>query len=276
MNYFEINIVITPVLPWRELINADLGNIGFESFVDQEDGTQAFIRTNDFNEEKLIHLLESYNDSCETTYSKKEIESVNWNEEWEKNFDPIFVDDNCVVRATFHQLEKQYPYDIIINPKMSFGTGHHATTHLMIQEMLTIDFNGHDVLDMGCGTSVLAILASILEAKTVLAIDNDQWAVDNSMENVKLNNIQNVITVRGSDDEFTGKCFNIILANINLNVLLAQMDSYYKAMKEEGIILFSGVLEKDVSKLHAAVKQIGFSIIDTKQKDKWVMVRCQK
>jgi ribosomal protein L11 methyltransferase len=276
LNYLEINITISPALPWRELINADLGDIGFESFVDKEDGTQAFIRVDDFSEEKLTRLLESYNDSCKTTFSKKEIESVNWNEEWEKNFDPIFVGDNCVVRATFHQLEKQYPYDIIINPKMSFGTGHHATTHLMIQEMLTIDLKGTDVLDMGCGTSVLAILASKLEAKTVLAIDNDQWAVDNSVENIKLNNIENVETVRGSDDEFNGKRFNIILANINLNVLLAQIDSYYSAMLEEGVILFSGVLEKDVSKLYAAVKQIGFSIIDTKQKDKWVMVRCKK
>ena len=276
MNYIEVNITISPVEPWRDLISADLGGLNYESFVETKKGVQAFIRVEDYSKNALDLSLDNYKDDCETSYSIKEIESVNWNEEWEKNFNPIVVSDKCIIRATFHRLDKDYKYDIVIDPKMSFGTGHHATTYLMIEELLTMNIEGQNVLDMGCGTSVLAILASKLGAKEILAIDYDEWSVNNSIENVALNNVENIVVKEGSNELLHGNRFNLILANINLNVLLAQISSYVDVLKEGGSVLFSGVLEQDRDKLLVAIDESGLSVKEAKQKDKWIMLHCVK
>ena len=276
MNYIEVNITINPLEPWSDLISSDLGGFNYESFVQTENGIQAFIKIEEYYENDLSLLLNEYSESCETSYQIKEIESINWNEEWEKNFSPIVVADKCIVRATFHNLDRKYDYDIVINPKMSFGTGHHATTHLMIEQMLKLDIQNKSVLDMGCGTSVLAILAAKKAAKFVFAVDYDEWSVNNSIENIKLNNVDNVEVKQGSKELIRGGHFNLILANINLNVLLAQIETYYQVLEPKGSILFSGLLEKDLNKLLAKIKKLGLVVKETKQKDKWIMVHCEK
>ena len=262
--------------PWRDLINADLGELNYETFVETTQGVQAFVRAEDYSIAELNLLIESYRNNCQISYSTKEIESINWNEEWEKNFDPIVVSEKCIVRATFHNLDKKYDYDIVINPKMSFGTGHHATTHLMIEELLSMNIEGQNVLDMGCGTSILAILASKLEAKEILAIDYDEWSVNNSIENIALNEIDNITVKKGSNELLHGNQFNLILANINLNVLRSQIPTYCEVLNNGGSILFSGVLVDDEDKLVAEITKNGLTIIEAKQRDKWMMIRCKK
>ena len=276
MNYIEVNITINPLEPWHDLISSDLGGFNYESFIQTENGIQAFIKVEEYSENDLSLLLNEYSENCETNFKIKEIESINWNEEWEKNFSPIVVANKCIVRATFHNLDRKYDYDIVINPKMSFGTGHHATTHLMIEQMLKLDIQNQSILDMGCGTSVLAILASKKAAKVVFAVDYDEWSVNNSIENIKLNNVDNVEVKQGSEEQIKGGHFNLILANINLNVLLAQIETYYQVLEPKGSILFSGLLEKDLNKLLAKTKQLGLVVKETKQKDKWIMVHCEK
>lgn len=267
---------MNPVDPWNDLISSDLGEIKYESFNQTENGIQAFIKAEEFSENDLSLLLNEYSESCETSYQIKEIESINWNKEWEKNFSPIVVADKCIVRATFHNLDRKYDYDIVINPKMSFGTGHHATTHLMIEQMLKLDMQNQSILDMGCGTSVLAILAAKKAAKVVFAVDYDEWSVRNSIENIKLNNIDNIEVKKGSEEQIIGGHFNLILANINLNALLHQIETYYQVLEPKGSIFFSGLLEKDLNKLLAKIKQLGLVVKETKQKDKWIMVHCEK
>ena len=276
MNYIEVNITINPLKPWHDLISSDLGGIHYESFIQTESGIKAFVKVEEYSENDLSLLLKEYSENCETNFKVKEIESINWNEEWEKNFSPIVVNDKCIVRATFHNLDRKYDYDIVINPKMSFGTGHHATTNLMIEQMLKLDIKNKSVLDMGCGTSVLGILASKKAAKAVFAVDYDEWSVNNSIENVKLNNVDNIAVKQGSEEQLKGGHFNLILANINLNVLLAQIETYYQILEPEGSILLSGVLEKDLNKLLVKIKHLGLVVKETKQKDKWIMVYCEK
>ena len=276
MNYIEVNIAIVPLEPWNDLISSDLARLNYESFIHTENGIQAFVRQDEYSENDLSLLLNEYSKSCVTSFTIKEITSINWNEEWEKNFSPIVVADKCIVRATFHNFNRKYDYDIVINPKMSFGTGHHATTHLMIEQMLKLEMKNQHVLDMGCGTSVLAILASKRDAKDVFAVDYDEWSVNNSIENIKLNNVDNVEVKQGSDEQLKGRHFNLILANINLNVLLAQIDTYSQVLEPSGSILFSGVLENDLNKLLERINHKGLSVIETKQKDKWTMIHCKK
>lgn len=274
-NYFEFRFKIEPLQPGAEILIAELGYLGFESFVEEEDGVTAYIPVEEYEEDLLaqVHILQS--DEVEITYSKNEIEKVNWNEEWEKNFTPIVVDDRCSIRATFHP-SAETEYEIVIDPKMSFGTGHHATTHLMIQHILKNDFTDKNVLDMGCGTGVLAILSSMKGAHFVDAIDIDNWCFQNSLENVERNNCDNVSVEEGGAELLEGRKYHIILANINRNILLRDLPVYVASLEEKGELYLSGFYEEDVSAIRKACEELDLKYIEHLERNNWVAVKFSK
>lgn len=271
-NYLEFQFKIEPLQPASEILIAELGYLGFESFVETEDGVTAYIPVEEYEEDLLanVHILQS--EEFEITYEKNEIEQVNWNEEWEKNFSPILVDDICSVRAPFHP-EPDVDYDIVIEPKMSFGTGHHATTHMMIQHILKNDFQDKDVLDMGCGTGVLAILASMRGAKFCDAIDIDNWCYQNSLENVQRNDCDNINVEEGGAELLEGREYDIILANINRNILLRDLPIYRKCLKAGGEIYLSGFYEEDLPSIKEACESLDLMYIEHLERNRWVSVK---
>ena len=271
-NYLEFQFKIEPLQPASEILIAELGYLGFESFVETEDGVTAYIPVEEYEEDLLanVHILQS--EEFEITYEKNEIEQVNWNEEWEKNFSPILVDDICSVRAPFHP-EPDVDYDIVIEPKMSFGTGHHATTHMMIQHILKNDFQDKDVLDMGCGTGVLAILASMRGAKFCDAIDIDNWCYQNSLENVQRNDCDNINVEEGGAELLEGREYDIILANINRNILLRDLPIYRKCLKLGGEIYLSGFYEEDLPSIKEACESLDLMYIEHLERNRWVSVK---
>ncbi len=275
MDYLEFKFTIEPVEPSSEILIAELGLAGFESFVENEDGVTAYIPKEEFEEEALsgVHILQS--DEFEISYTSKEIEQVNWNEEWEKNFHPILVEDICSVRAPFHP-EVDVKYDIVIEPKMSFGTGHHATTHMMIQFLLKNDFEGKEVLDMGCGTGVLAIMAEKRGAKAVEAIDIDNWCYLNTLENVERNDCQNISVFEGTADLLGEKQYDTIIANINRNILLQDMTTYSKCLKKGGELYLSGFYEADIPVIKEECEKQGLQYNDRLERDEWVALRFLK
>ncbi|PKD19115.1 ribosomal protein L11 methyltransferase [Salegentibacter salinarum] len=271
-NYLEFKFKIEPLQPASEILVAELGYLGFESFVEEEDGLTAYIPAEEYEDDLLagVHILQS--EEFQITYSKGEIEQVNWNEEWEKNFSPILVDDICSVRAPFHP-EPDTEFDIVIEPKMSFGTGHHATTHMMIQHILKNDWNDKAVLDMGCGTGVLAILASIKGAKFVDAIDIDNWCYQNTLENVERNECDNINVEEGGAELLQGRKYNMILANINRNILLRDLPIYKDCLKKGGNLFLSGFYEEDIPVIKKACLELGLNYIEHIERSNWVAVK---
>ncbi len=239
--YFKVE----PIEPAVEILIAELGYAGFESFVETDGGVTAYIQKEEWDASILdgIHILKS--EEFEISYTFEDIEQVNWNEEWEKNFNPIIVDDLCSVRAPFHDRPKT-KYDIVIEPKMSFGTGHHETTHMMIQHILKNDFNDKSVLDMGCGTGVLAILAAMKGASEIDAIDIDNWCYVNSLENVERNNVSHINVLEGDASLLEGRKYDIIIANINRNILLNDISTYASCLTPRGLLFLSGFYDNDI------------------------------
>ena len=274
-NYLEFRFKIEPLQPASEILVAELGYLGFESFVEEEDGITAYIPAEEYEDDLLagVHILQS--EEFEITYSKGEIEQVNWNEEWEKNFNPIMVDDTCSVRAPFHPAPG-VEYDIIIEPKMSFGTGHHATTHMMIQHILKNDWNDKTVLDMGCGTGVLAILASLKGAKFVDAIDIDNWCYQNTLENVDRNDCDNINVEEGGAELLQDRKYDMILANINRNILLRDIPVYIDCLTEKGGLFLSGFYEEDIPIIKEACVENGLTYIEHFERSNWVAVKFVK
>lgn len=271
-NYLEFKFKIEPLQPASEILVAELGYLGFESFVEEEDGITAYIPAEEYEDDLLagVHILQS--EDFEITYSKGEIEQVNWNEEWEKNFSPIMVDDICSVRAPFHP-EPDVEYDIVIEPKMSFGTGHHATTHMMIQHILKNDWNDKAVLDMGCGTGVLAILASLKGVKFVDAIDIDNWCYQNTMENVGRNDCDNINVEEGGAELLQDRKYDMILANINRNILLRDLPIYVDCLNKSGDLFLSGFYEEDIPVIKEACTNLGLTYIEHFERSNWVAVK---
>ena len=243
MNYIEFNFKVTPLQPASDILLAELGELGFDSFVETEDGLQAYILEEYYKEDLLKYVFVLNNPEFEITYNTKTIEQVNWNAEWEKNFTPIVVSDNCRVRAPFHDKGNE-EYDIIIEPKMSFGTGHHATTHMMIQHILKDDFIGKKVLDMGCGTAVLAILAEMRGAEPLDAIDIDEWCYLNSIENAERNNCTKITVEQGDASLLSNRKYDIIIANINRNILLNDMKTYAKCLSKDCLLYTSDAADE--------------------------------
>lgn len=272
--YIGYEFKVTPLQPGVEILIAELGYAGFESFVENETGVIAYIQKEEWHDSILndINILDS--DEFEITYTSSEIEQTNWNEEWEKNFNPIVVDNICAVRAPFHD-KFDAEYDIVIEPKMSFGTGHHETTHMMIQHILKSDLKDKSVLDMGCGTGVLAILAELKGAKPIEAIDIDNWCYLNSLENVERNNCSNISVFEGDASLLKGKSYDVIIANINRNILLQDMKTYTTCLNKGGVLFLSGFYNNNIPTIDAEVSKYGLEIKETFERNNWVALKYQ-
>lgn len=273
-NYLEFNFKIKPLEPWNEILMAELVEIGFDSFTEELDGVLGYIQKDLFNENNLreINLMQSQDVAI--TYTYQEMPNINWNAEWEKNFSPINIEDKVTIRAEFHP-KSTTPHEIIITPKMSFGTGHHATTYLMVQQMMDMDFEGKEVLDMGCGTSVLAIYAKQKGAKYVEAIDIDEWSVENSEENAEQNGVE--LDIKQGDASILGNHhFDIILANINRNILISDIPAYVKILKERGVLLLSGLCFFDVDDIMEVCEQNHLTLEKKIQREEWVSLLLKK
>ena len=266
--YFKVK----PMQLGVEILIAELDYIGFESFVETSDGVTAYIQKTDWYNAILddIHVLKS--DEFEITYTYNEIEQTNWNTEWEKNFQPIVVDDICAIRAPFHR-PFQTKYDIIIEPKMSFGTGHHETTYMMTQHMLKMDLSKKSVLDMGCGTGILAILAEKKGANRIDAIDIDNWCYLNSLENVDRNQCKNVSVYEGDVSLLKDKHYDVILANINRNILLKDLNTYSSCLNKNGTLLLSGFYNTDIPIIKAECQRLMLNLDEKLERNNWVSLK---
>ncbi|WP_370003546.1 50S ribosomal protein L11 methyltransferase, partial [Winogradskyella sp.] len=264
---YEFNV--EPLQPATEILIAELGYAGFESFVENEKGVTAYIQKEEWHPNILddIQILKSSEFTIEYTFG--EIEQTNWNAEWEKNFNPIVVDDLVTVRAPFHDIPTT-KYDLVIEPKMSFGTGHHETTHMMIQHILKNDFKGKTVLDMGCGTGVLAILAEKVGATKLDAIDIDNWCYLNSLENVERNNCNHISVYEGDVKLLEGKKYDIIIANINRNILLQDIPVYAKSLNKNGKLFLSGFYEDDLGFITKKCLENSLIFEDKTLKNRWI------
>ncbi len=246
MNYVEIEIPCDEHL--REILTAELWELGYEGFMDTEGGLKAYQSAPDYNQRNLQRMLAHYPQAG--NFQAQEIAQQNWNETWESNFNPITVGQDCRVRASFHAPSSAYKYEVVINPKMSFGTGHHETTSQMMQQQLALNHQEKSVLDVGCGTGILSILAEKLGASTVLGVDLDTWSVENAQENVQINECQNIEVVQGTVSSLNlSSGFDVILANINRNVLLEEIPVYKTLMKQPGHLIISGFYTEDLPQI---------------------------
>lgn len=272
--YIAYHFKIEPKEPGAEILLAELGELAFDSFVETEEGLSAYIQASHNREDLLNDIYILNNPNFKTHYQTEEIEQVNWNEEWEKNFEPINVDDLCYVRAPFHEA-KNVPYEIVIEPKMSFGTGHHETTFMMMKHLLNIDVTDMEVLDMGCGTAILAILALMKGGKHADAIDIDNWCYLNSIENAERNNITNIDVYEGDAELLADKAnkYDLVIANINRNILLNDMEAYAKTLKTGGIILFSGFYTEDIAAIEETANQQNMFLDFQLERNNWASLK---
>lgn len=270
MNYLQFEFDIESIDQQEKLV-ALLAEFGFEGFEEEEIRLNAFIPEHDFDETAFSHIIDLFEN---ISFKKTVIENINWNKKWEEDFQPVLVEDFVAIRAWFHQPINHLEYEIIITPKMSFGTGHHATTYGMIKQMKELDFKGKTVLDFGTGTGVLAILASKLGASAVLAIDYDEWSITNTIENIEQNDRLN-IRVAQLDAIPGTEQFDIILANINLNVILANLESIVTSSFTGTNILLSGILKENEVELVTALEEVGLQFVSTIQRGDWIVIRAK-
>ena len=277
MKYFEITFTTNPCNETvNDVVSALAGEIGFESFVEWENGVQAYVQQSLFDEEALKEMVANFPlPDTQITYTIQEAEDKDWNEEWEKNFfQPIVIGDRCCIHSTFHKDTPQAEYEILINPQMAFGTGHHETTSSIINELLDAELEGKSVLDMGCGTSILAILASMRGANPVTAIDIDDWCVNNSRDNIELNGISNITVELGDANLLKGKDpFDVIIANINRNILLADMAQYAACMHAGSELYMSGFYVQDIPAIQEKAESLGMEFIHHREKNNWAAVK---
>jgi ribosomal protein L11 methyltransferase len=273
MDYFEVEINIAPYsVEISEILVAELGELGFESFVDTETGIQAYIPARLFEKTMLSKVFAPLRfENTVFSFSEKLIPAQNWNALWESNFEPIYISNKILVRAPFHNITEKYDYEIVIEPKMSFGTGHHETTSLVMEQMLNIDFQQNTVLDMGCGTGILAILASMLGASDIVAIDFDDWAYQNTIENFQRNNCEHILALCGDALAIPSKKFDTILANINRNVLLNDISKYTSVLKSNGILVLSGFYIDDVHLIEKEANRNNLTLQKVNSKNNWAV-----
>ena len=273
--YISYTFKVSPKEPATEILIAELGEVGFESFVENEEGVEAFIQKTDWNAQVLENIYVLKSGEFKISYEMQEIAQTNWNIEWEKNFNPIQVDGLVSIRAPFHE-NPNLKYDIVIEPKMSFGTGHHETTHMMVQHLLDLDVAGKKVLDMGCGTGILAIFAEMKGAKPIDAIDIDNWCYQNSLENVERNNCKHIAVYEGDASLLKNKKYDVIIANINRNILLNDMQVYASCLDENGVILLSGFYKEDIPVIDAEVSKYGLKLDKQIERNNWVALKYVK
>ena len=278
MKYVEVSFSIIPFEPWNEIIIANLSILPYESFMEEAEYLKAYIQEQDFDPLDLKDLVLKLktNNGVIINYEYKNIEQQNWNHVWESHFEPVSINDQLHILAPFHPKDKYQGLIIEIEPKMSFGTGHHQTTFLMCEEISSLSLDGKNVLDMGSGTGVLAILAEKCGAKDILAIDIESWSVENCKENTKRNKCSKIISRLGDIIDINGQHFDVIIANINKNVLLGHLPSYSKCLNTNGILLLSGFFESDAEDLISAAIKENLVLESKKNKDGWTILSFKK
>lgn len=274
MDYLEFKIKCLD--EFQEILIAELAEIGFDSFLENEDGIDAYILESEFDREKFTEVIAEYQVAGQISLTEGVMPKVNWNEEWEKNYDPIEVEELVYVRASFHDPKPGFKHEIVINPKMSFGTGHHATTFQMLRHQGELNHTGKRVLDVGSGTGILAIMAHLLGAKQVEAFDIDDWCVDNGNENFDLNGLSTRMGLGTIRDVNPVGPFEIILANINKNVLLDELEIYSGLLTADGFLLLSGFYTEDIEDLINAAAPFGLVLREKSSKDNWAALILQK
>jgi ribosomal protein L11 methyltransferase len=267
--YIEIDVAVD--IDFAEIILAELAELGFDSFIDSDSGFLGYIEEDLFDDISVKKMLETYSSKTGISYSFKAIEKENWNQTWESNFSPIVVDDKIQVRAGFHE-SAGLPLEIIITPKMSFGTGHHETTHQVMSLQLEINHTCKTVLDVGTGTGILAILASKLGSSHIHAFDIDDWSVENTLENIDLNHTANITVSKGTIKDQAAETYDIVLANINRNILLDEIPMYVNFLKPGGLIIMSGFYLHDIEDIAALANTHHLKKIKHSSRNEWAAV----
>ena len=272
MNYIACHFEVAPTEPWTDILVEELGSLGFESFLYSETGVIAYIQAIDWSKTLLERITLKQNDNITISHDFELIEEENWNATWESSFEPICVMNRCTIRAPFHP-QSSTELDVVINPKMSFGTGHHQTTYMMVQLLLNIDTVNMCVLDMGCGTGLLAIIAHKLGAKHVTAIDIDEWSFNNSKENILVNDCLDINVINGDASVLGNETYDLILANINRNVLLNDIKIYTSVLERGGMLLLSGFYKSDIPMIDQCAKEAGLRFVEHIERDDWIAMK---
>jgi ribosomal protein L11 methyltransferase len=276
MIYIELTLEIEPISPFSDIIMSDLGDVGFESFVDTDTGLKAYIPKPDFDENAVKRVIDNV-ENCSVTYAVEEMPDENWNAVWESTHEPVLVEDFCWVYAPFHSINTEVKYNILIEPKMSFGTAHHSTTYMMLSFLRDEELEGRKVLDMGSGTGVLAILAKMKGAAETDAIDNDEWAYRNALENVEANGCTGINVLLGDAQLLNEKGFyDVVIANINRNILLRDMHAYIEHLNTGGILLLSGFYEHDIPSIRQEAEKNGMAFESFRERNEWVACKFVK
>jgi ribosomal protein L11 methyltransferase len=278
MLYVGVHFKLRPLTTdFTEITSALLDGYAFKGIIENETGLIGYIERNQFDVAVTDEICKILNKAgCRAEWTMENIPEQNWNALWESNFEPVIIANRCVIRAPFHAPFNEIPIRITIEPKMSFGTGHHQTTRLMIEQMLQIDFRGKNVLDMGCGSGVLGILAAMLQASKVCCVDIDLWAYRNALENINSNQVNNVRVILGNNESIPNENFNIILANISRNILMDQMSDYARVTIPGCLLIMSGVLEEDRAVILQSATQYGFSYRGSKSLNGWISMLCER
>ena len=272
MEYQKLTVNFVPLEEWlRDVLTAQFGDTGFESFVETDTGFEAYIPSKKFNEESITKILEPFTETFRFKTHSETIEDRNWNEEWEKNyFKPLVIAEKCVVRAPFHTDFPEARYEIVIEPNMAFGTGNHETTSMMLEYILNEDMNNKTILDMGCGTGILSILSSLKGAKKITAIDIDEWSFNGTKENAALNNSRNIEVKHGDASLLGNESYDFILANIHKNVLITDLPKYSRCLKKNGKIFLSGFYQDDIPDIKSQAEKCGLTDSGFSTKNNWV------
>ncbi len=273
-NYFEARLTLNP--DFNEILMAELGQIGYESFVETDEGLSAYITETDFDLEQLQQVVDDYQHLTPITFAYEQLETKNWNEEWERNYQPIEVAGQIRVRASYHVPDPAFRYDIVIDPKMSFGTGHHETTTLVMEQQLSLDHHDKSVLDVGSGTGILAILAEMLGATQLTAFDIEEWAYLNAVENAELNGCKHITVFQGTIEDCPAGTYDIVLANINRNILLREIPIYVQFLKPGGTLMVSGFYEFDINDIIQKAEEVDLKVITKKTLNQWAVLRFEK
>ena len=277
MNYTELNLQLNPLELFGEMLTYQLGEVGFEMFEDTPQGFKAYIQTANFNNDAVLEIIEAIKElNCEVSYTIQDIPWQNWNAEWEKNYQPEIIGNKIHVRAEFHEANPSYPHEIIVQPRMAFGTGHHPTTSQVMEAMLDLDFQNKSLLDMGCGTGILAILGMQLGASSAYAIDYDPNSVDNSIENAQRNGYPQIEVALGSSELLEGKSYDIILANINRNIILNDLDKYAAALNAGGLLITSGYYTSDLSVIKNKAAEYHIDYLQHTSQNDWCCATFKK
>lgn len=276
MNYIELDVSVTPSDIGSDVLITLLSEIGFDSFETNQAGFKAFIPQPEFNKTIIDELINQYRETFKIEYKINEIKQQNWNALWESSFQPVNINNQCFIRAPFHPKPDNIKYDIIIEPKMSFGTGHHDTTRLMVEKILSLDIKNKSLLDVGCGTGVLAILGYMAGANPVEAIDIDDWCYENTIENIARNNVKNLAVYKGNIQLLHNKSFHTILANINKNVLLSEMHNYSQLLEKNGNLIMSGFFKTDMDEINNFAEKNSLSLINSNTINQWAITHFVK